>query len=276
MLKKFIASLTFTVAITASGQTQGAAQIFQQPGVIFNNSSPFSSGYLSNPFTSSFAPFGGGFAPGLVTGYSPYGMSPLGFGGGSWLTRPIGYGGFGNFGGYGGYGFNGLGAFGGYPFTNGGYGGFGYPAGFANFGGYGGYGYGAFGGYGGYGGIYPGNFGWGGGYGGFGGYGGNPFTGGGLGPGGHELGTLQTSTQVIQTAPSKSSGNYYQPSTVDTTASGSYYADTAPPAQQADPTPRHNGWNSQANWTSPSGDGNFWGSGGNGLPKDLNSVPWNK
>jgi len=49
---------------------------------------------------------------------------------------------------------------------------------------------------------------------------------------GSGLGSLRStgtfSTRVIQTEPSKASGNYYAPSTVDTTASGSYYASGTP------------------------------------------------
>jgi hypothetical protein len=232
MLKKINLSIISAAVTAALCQLQVVAQgTFQQPVVLFNNSQmsmPFgsssgSSVFLTNPFTNPYSSgygFGGGFAPGLVTVFSPYSMSPLGYGtaysgfGRNWIGLPGGFGGYGNIG-------------------------------------------------------YPGGFGWG-------GYGGNPFTGsGGFSPFNStpELGTLQGSSQVIQIGPSKSSGNYYQPSTVDTSASGSYYASTAPPAQQAapvSPRPSHSGW------TSPSGNGDFWGSGGNGLPKDLNSVPWNK
>ncbi|MDR3612376.1 MAG: hypothetical protein P4L53_02350 [Candidatus Obscuribacterales bacterium] len=272
MLKKINPSI-ITAAVTAAlCQLQVVAQgTFQQPVVLFNNSQmsmPFgsssgSSVFLTNPFTNPYSSgygFGGGFAPGLVTGFSPYTMSPLGYGAGysgfgrNWIGRAVGFGGFGNLGYPAAFG---LGGYGGNPFTGaGGFGNFGYPGGFGGYGGYGNIGY-------------PGGFGWG-------GYGGNPFTGsGGFSPfnSTSELGTLQGSSQVIQIGPSKSSGNYYQPSTVDTSASGSYYASITPPAQQAAPvSPRP----SRSGWTSPSGNGDFWGSGGNGLPKDLNSVPWNK
>ena len=212
------------------------------------SSGGISSGWLGNPFTSPYSS-GFGMAPGLVTGYSPYAMSPFTYGSGysgifnggrNWLGRPGGFGGFGGFGNIG------------YPGGFGGFGNIGYPGGFGGVGNIG----------------YPGGFGWG-------GYGGNPLTGsGGFSPfnSTHELGTLGPS-QVIQIGPSKASGNYYQPSTVDTSASGSYYASTAPPAQQSapvSPRPSHSGW------TSPSGSGNFWGSSGTPFPKDLNSVPWNK
>jgi len=73
---------------------------------------------------------------------------------------------------------------------------------------------------------------------------------------------MVTPTRVFQTAPSKASGNYYAPSTVDTTASGSYYASGAPavipiiqPKKQIT---------------------NFWGPAGNPFPTDLNSSPWNQ
>ena len=48
----------------------------------------------------------------------------------------------------------------------------------------------------------------------------------GMGGNSPEFGRL-TNTRVIQTAPSKASGNYYAPSTTDPTASGSYYAGNA-------------------------------------------------
>lgn len=76
-----------------------------------------------------------------------------------------------------------------------------------------------------------------------------------------QLGTLNT-PRVIQTAPSKASGNYYAPSTVDTSASGSYYASQSPAF-----TPM------MAPKKSPT---DYWGSQGSPFPKDLNSTPWSK
>lgn len=64
-------------------------------------------------------------------------------------------------------------------------------------------------------------------------------------------------TRITQSGPSKASGNYYNPSTADPTASGSYFASptgypkAAPIIQQAG-TPR-----------------DYWGAGGNPLPKDM-------
>jgi hypothetical protein len=74
----------------------------------------------------------------------------------------------------------------------------------------------AFGGFGGFG-VFNG-------FGGFGGFG-NPFG----------MGTRLTTNRVFQSEPSKASGNYYQPSTVDPTASGSYYASSGPTVIQASP-----------------------------------------
>lgn len=80
------------------------------------------------------------------------------------------------------------------------------------------------------------------GFGGYGGMGYSPFWGGfspaagalsaGISGGSarSEIGRLST-YRFVQTAPSKSSGNYYQPSTVDPTASGSYYASQGPSLQ---------------------------------------------
>lgn len=69
-----------------------------------------------------------------------------------------------------------------------------------------------------------------------------------------------TPSAVIQTAPSKASGNYYQPSNVDTTAAGSYYATQGPAMTPVVPQNQ-----------APT---SFWGDSGSPLPKDLNKVPW--
>lgn len=82
-----------------------------------------------------------------------------------------------------------------------------------------------------------------------------------FGAGGAQTGVV-TPTTVIQTAPSKPSGNYYAPSTADPAASGGYYATTAPAAIPMIPQKRP--------------VTNFWGSPGSPLPKDINSVPWAK
>lgn len=74
-----------------------------------------------------------------------------------------------------------------------------------------------------------------------------------------------SSTRVIQTAPSKASGNYYAPSTADPTASGSYYASTPYSSNYQTFEPR-----------KKSVDRDYWGSSGSPYPKDLNSVPWSK
>lgn len=78
-----------------------------------------------------------------------------------------------------------------------------------------------------------------------------------------QLGTLN-SGPVIQTAPSKASGNYYSPSSTDSTASGSYYASDTPSYVPA-PKPYSTG-------------DNFWGgspgTNSSPFPKDLNKTPW--
>lgn len=66
---------------------------------------------------------------------------------------------------------------------------------------------------------------------------------------------------IYQTAPSKPSGNYYAPSNIDSTASGSYYAQTGPtPAQviQSAPEPT-----------------NYWGPTGNPFGNQWNAQPPN-
>jgi len=151
-----------------------------------------------------------------------------------------------------------------------------------------------------YGGIGSPYSGWGGGYSGFGGYGGwgsgagfgsgagwgsalgNGFGMGGWGygspmfsPGGYgmmrthsanqKLGTLSEGP-VMQSAPSKASGNFYSPGSTDSSASGSYYTSDTPSYV---PAPK----------SYSTGD-NFWGGGSTGsgssnpFPKDLNKTPW--
>jgi len=111
-----------------------------------------------------------------------------------------------------------------------------------------------------------------GGYGGFGGFGGigNPASYMG-GFGGAHQGPV--GNRVFQTGPSPTSGNYYQPATADSGASGGYYASgstaSAPPA--APPTK-----NQPKSYYDSYGSDNNWGGGGSPLPKDLNSVPWAK
>lgn len=68
---------------------------------------------------------------------------------------------------------------------------------------------------------------------------------------------LRPITRVIQTGPSKSAGNYYQPSTPDPTASGNFYADSgnAPkvtPVYQPEAQPK-----------------DYWGKQGSPLPPDM-------
>lgn len=100
------------------------------------------------------------------------------------------------------------------------------------------------------------NRGWGGGWGG--GWSGWGF--GGMGPGTlGGLGSLRStgvfSSAVIQSAPSKASGNYYAASTVDPTASGSYYATGAPALTPAIRVK-----------TSPD---SYWDDSSNPVPKNL-------
>jgi hypothetical protein len=63
-------------------------------------------------------------------------------------------------------------------------------------------------------------------------------------------------TRVVQTGPSKASGNYYAPATGDPTASGNYYAPAveaprAVPVYRPEPNPK-----------------NYWGKPGSPLPND--------
>lgn len=104
---------------------------------------------------------------------------------------------------------------------------------------------------------------------GFGGIGNPAFMGTGFGGSFH--GTVPN--RVIQTGPSPSSGNYYQPATADPTASGGYYASgsTAVTAPAAPPTK-----NQPRNYYDSYGSDNNWGASGSPLPKDINSVPWAK
>jgi len=109
------------------------------------------------------------------------------------------------------------------------------------------------GGFGGWGGGFGG---WRGGWGGlgWGGAWGGPWGGGwggwsGMGGLGSFRSTGQFATSVIQTEPSKASGNYYEPSTVDTTSSGSYYASGTPalvPSMRVNKSP-DTYWNDSSN-----------------------------
>jgi hypothetical protein len=67
-----------------------------------------------------------------------------------------------------------------------------------------------------------------------------------------------TPARVIQTQPSKASGNYYQPSTVDSTASGSYYANT--------------GGGAMPIITSPEPVKDYWGPAGNPFPANYGET----
>jgi hypothetical protein len=90
----------------------------------------------------------------------------------------------------------------------------------------------------------------------------------GYGNSGAHQGTVPN--RIIQTGPSPASGNYYQPSTANPTASGGYYASDTPvvtPVAQPKSQPK-------SYWGSSSSDN--WGASGNPFPKDLNSVPWAK
>jgi hypothetical protein len=255
---------TFTGSGTSSANDRGVQQEgtfvvpnwfasqpkpFERPLEFQNSLSPYGPmGNGASPFAAlsgTGAGFGGGFGNGFgfggpmgFGGVSPFGWGggfggPLGFGG----FRP-GFGGFGNgFGGGWGGGFgNGIGGFG--PSLGGlGFGGFG--PGMGGFGpGFGGFGPG-FGGFGpGFGGMGFGGFG--------GGFGGMGFGGGNFG--GAPNGVL-TPTRFSQSAPSKPSGNYYEPSNIDTTASGSFYASGAPamtPIMKTGDSPK-----------------DYWGAGGN-------------
>jgi hypothetical protein len=82
-----------------------------------------------------------------------------------------------------------------------------------------------------------------------------------------------TPNRFIQTGPSPSSGNYYQPATADPSASGGYYASgsTAIATPAAQPTKSQ-----PKSYYDAYGSDNNWGASGSPLPKDLNSVPWSK
>lgn len=80
--------------------------------------------------------------------------------------------------------------------------------------------------------------------------------------------------RVIQTGPSPSSGNYYQPATADPGgASGGYYASGQTPVVSPAAPPTKN---QPKNYYDSYGSDSNWGGGGSPLPKDLNSVPWAK
>lgn len=87
------------------------------------------------------------------------------------------------------------------------------------------------------------------------GYGGNSYLGNRMfNPGGYAWRPI---TRSVQTGPSKSSGNYFNPSTPDPSASGNYFAPSgnapkAMPVYQPEPQPT-----------------NFWGKQGNPLPDDV-------
>ncbi|HMW90971.1 MAG TPA: hypothetical protein PKE54_13150 [Candidatus Obscuribacter sp.] len=87
-------------------------------------------------------------------------------------------------------------------------------------------------------------------------------------PGGIPSSGRLSSTRVIQTAPSKASGNYYSSSTPDPGASGSYYSSSTTRDDYAyyssRPKPK------SPNNTSDS----YWGASGSPFPKDLKSTPW--
>jgi hypothetical protein len=293
-----------------AGQVMPQQIIVPKVGASFGDPTPISNGaFLATaaPYRWLGAAAYGGVAPVFGTPYYPAvgGLSAFGLGNGymsagGWGRSPGfgGLGGIGGFGGYGGYGhyagLGGLTSWGGYHGfggpagigfggmglglgviggLGGGYGGFGGLGGLGGYGGYGGYGH--YGGYGGYGGFSP-MTGYGAGYGlgmmgmgmgGFGGMGGM----GGIGGNSSEFGRL-TNTRVIQTAPSKASGNYYAPSTPDPTASGSYYSNSSGSSTSL-VFPASHQTGSQS-YTKPQKD--YWGSGGSPFPKDMNSVPWNK
>ena len=195
------------------------------------------SGVAVDDTTSNTSLFSTPFAFG---GIAPYAFRPYGF------RRPYWGGGYRpGWGGYGGFGMNpamlgvasGINSFSYAPYA----GGFGRP-GF----GWGGYGYG-----------YRG-YGWGGLY--------NPagaaLTMGAFGnwADNNELGEMGYTGPIVEGPPSKSSGNYYSPSTPDPTAAGNYYSTNAPSIKMPIKP-----------YTSPK---SYWGSSGSPLPKDINKVPW--
>jgi len=224
------------------------------PSTVFGAAGP----YAGSLFSSNYGGYGLGGLPGLgFSGFpswtaSPYALSggiPYGGGYGGWGNRPGWGGGMGvpGFGGYGlGWGAPGLGGIG----YSGGWGGWGAP------GLGGGYGLGGMGSGLGYGGM---GYGW-----------------GGFSPAGSAMfmGAFGASMmskgedsgfahqRVVQTGPSPSSGNYYQPASVNPTASGSYYASTGSamyPAAPASSQPK-----------------DYWGTMGNPFGGNLNSTPWSK
>ena len=67
---------------------------------------------------------------------------------------------------------------------------------------------------------------------------------------------LRAQSRVFQNGPSKASGNYYSPSTVDPTASGSYYANTGPRVLPVIQAPK-------------SGTSDYWGNQGNPFQDEL-------
>ncbi len=234
---------------TVPGYFANTPKPYERPTETFRSPTLLEGSAQANSGLNSFAvalplTAGSGFGYGIG---SPWGGWRSGYS--SWGGGPAGYGGWG-----GGSPWSGYSSWGGGPAGYGGWGGGSPWSGYSSWGG-------GPAGYGGWGGGSP----WSGGsaWGGYGGWGGAAalgasavFSAGSSGNG------VVTPTNVIQSAPSKASGNYYSPSTTDTSASGSYYATTAPAAvpyiqQQAPVT-------------------NFWGASSSPLPKDINSVPWAK
>ncbi|MBK7748692.1 MAG: hypothetical protein IPP57_26805 [Candidatus Obscuribacter sp.] len=82
-----------------------------------------------------------------------------------------------------------------------------------------------------------------------------------------------SSVQVIQTAPSKASGNYYSAPTTDSSASGSYYAGSHNNSYFGNTSIYNSGVYSSRRSLNNSSETN-WGASGNPFPKDLNSTPW--
>lgn len=262
---------------------QRPTEIFHGPDTMNTNpaagtgvGAPFLGGIYGSPFGYGYSglPYAYGYGGPYRYGWNSYGYGPGIMGGGFGLGNPAMLG-VSSIGSAMSFGANNLGGIGS-PFWGG------YPG----YGGYGGWGgFGRYGGYGGYGGYVPGfglgigglgigtGLGFGGGLGGFGGYPGYGWGFGSPASGALMMGAFGNRmnssnlgglnhTRVTQTAPSPASGNYYAPSSVDPSASGSYYAQTGTAVY---PMPKQS-----------SGSSDYWGSTGNPFGKDLNSVPWNK
>ncbi|GEM_PF-1844771 len=82
-----------------------------------------------------------------------------------------------------------------------------------------------------------------------------------------------SNTTVIQTAPSKASGNYYSGSVGDASASGGYYSSSSSSGQKSQDDYAYLNRIQRPKSLNNSSD-NYWGSSGNPFPKDLKSVPW--